>query len=206
MAKNIILGHRKSNSKETILFFDTETTGVPRNYNAPVTDTYNWPRLVQLGWIVTDEYGEIIKQRSRIVRPEGFTIPSDASSIHGITTYKALREGYDLADVLQDFCSDLASANRVVGHNIDFDIHIVGAELVRKGMDYLSLTGKPSTCTMKQSTNFCAINGNYGYKWPRLEELYCKLFGHNFSGAHDALSDITATRDCYFELKRKGII
>ena len=31
------------------LFFDTETTGLPKNYNAPITDTDNWPRLVQLG-------------------------------------------------------------------------------------------------------------------------------------------------------------
>lgn len=82
------------------LFFDTETTGVPCNYNAPVTDTNNWPRLVQLGWIVTDEYGNVLKQRSRIVRPEGCTIPYEASSIHEITTEKALREGYDLSGIL----------------------------------------------------------------------------------------------------------
>ena len=62
------------------LFFDTETTGVPRNYYAPVTDTNNWPRLVQLGWIVTDEYGNILKRCSRIIRPEGFSIPAEAAS------------------------------------------------------------------------------------------------------------------------------
>lgn len=189
-----------------ILFFDTETTGVPRNYNAPVTDTNNWPHLVQLGWIVTDEYGNIQKRCSRIIRPEGFIIPAEASAIHGISTDRALREGYDLSSVLRDFYADLSSAGRVIGHNVDFDIHIVGSELYRKGMSYQTLTNKPSTCTMKQSTNYCAIPGNYGYKWPRLEELYRKLFGRSFAGAHDAMSDIQATKECFFELKRKGIL
>ena len=62
---------------------------------------------------------------------------------------------------------------------------------------------------MQKSTNFCAIpsNGNYaGYKWTKLEELYQKLFGTTFSGAHDAMSDVEATRKCYLELKKRGIL
>ena len=188
------------------LFFDTETTGVPRNYNAPVTDTNNWPRLVQLGWIVTDEFGHIQKRCYRIIRPDGFIIPAEASAVHGISTERALREGYDLSSVLRDFYADLSTAGRVIGHNVDFDIHIVGSELYRKGMSYQTLTNKSLTCTMKQSTNYCAIPGNYGYKWPRLEELHRKLLGRSFAGAHDAMSDIQATMECFFELKRKGIL
>lgn len=34
------------------LFIDTETTGLPKEYDAPYTDIDNWPRLVQLAWIV----------------------------------------------------------------------------------------------------------------------------------------------------------
>ena len=45
-----------------ILFFDTETTGVPRNYNAPSTDTDNWPRMVQLGYIIYDLNRNVIKK------------------------------------------------------------------------------------------------------------------------------------------------
>ena len=37
------------------IVFDTETTGLPKKYNAPFTDTDNWPRMVQLAWIVYDE-------------------------------------------------------------------------------------------------------------------------------------------------------
>ena len=30
------------------LIFDTETTGLPKNWKAPLTDFDNWPRMVQL--------------------------------------------------------------------------------------------------------------------------------------------------------------
>ena len=77
-------------------------------------------------------------------------------------------------------------------------------------MDYRELLNKPTVCTMQRRTNFCAIpstNSYYsGYKYPTLTELYTKLFGRAFSGAHDALTDITATKDCYFELRSRGII
>ena len=82
------------------LFFDTETTGIPQNYKAPCTDTDNWPRLVQLGWILTDANGQELGRGNRIVRPDGFEIPTAASDVHGITTERALAEGEPLHDVM----------------------------------------------------------------------------------------------------------
>ena len=199
---------KKIISMGKIIFFDTETTGTPRNYNAPVTDTYNWPRLVQLGWIISDESGYVIKQRNYIVKPNGFVIPQDASNIHGITTEYARNYGRDLNFVLCVFFYDLNNADRIVGHNIDFDQHIVGAELYRLGMSYDRIFSLPVTCTMKSSIDYCKLPPiRYGeYKWPKLEELYIKLFGRSFSGAHDAGADILATKECYFELNRRGVI
>ena len=192
------------------LFFDTETTGTPRNYKAPVTDSYNWPRLVQLAWLMVDKDGNILKQKSVIIKPDGFSIPSDASAMHGITTERAQREGRPLNEILNEFMLDLSLAIQVVGHNIDFDMHIVSAELYRMNLDYNLLMDKPSTCTMKSSTDYCAIpqQNNYygGYKWPSLQELYRKLFNREFVDAHDALADITATKECFFELRKRGII
>jgi len=111
---------------------------------------------------------------------------------------------------LEEFATDLSLAEQVVGHNIDFDQHIVGAELYRLKMDYDAFMNKPSICTMRASMDFCAIpNPNSyfgGYKWPSLQELYLKLFNRSFDEAHDALADITATKDCFFELKKVGII
>ena len=188
------------------LFFDTETTGVPRNYKAPMQDTANWPRLVQLAWLLVNERGIELKRKSVIIRPDGFTIPEEAVQVHGITTERAREEGLPLRNVLDEFMQDLELAEEVVGHNIDFDIHIVGAELCRLGLSTHKISNKPTTCTMKSFTNFCAIpsnNGYGGYKWPTLEELYYKVFGRTMENAHDALADILATKECFFELKNR---
>ncbi|MCI5681128.1 MAG: leucine-rich repeat protein, partial [Bacteroidales bacterium] len=196
-------------SQKTILFFDTETNGLPRNYKAGVPDTSNWPRLIQIGWLITDEAGNVLKRKSQLIYPH-FIIDADVTRLTGITTAQAQREGMDLTQVLREFAEDATGASLIVGHNIDFDLHVVGCEFYREGMDYRALLNKPTVCTMQRSTNFCAIpstNSYYsGYKYPTLTELYTKLFGRAFSGAHDALTDITATKDCYFELRRRGII
>ena len=39
------------------IIFDTETTGVPKNWNAPYIDTYNWPRCIHIAWQLHDETG-----------------------------------------------------------------------------------------------------------------------------------------------------
>ncbi len=57
------------------LIFDTETTGLPRDYSAPITDFDNWPRLVQLAWQLHDHTGKLMSSGNYIVKPEGFTIP-----------------------------------------------------------------------------------------------------------------------------------
>ena len=187
------------------IFFDTETTGVPRNYKAPTTDTDNWPRLVQLGWILMDDKGNKLAQHDYIIRPDGFEIPADAASVHGITTEKALEEGRDLAEVIDEFMADFDKATFIVGHNISFDQNIVGAELVRLHRPDV-MTSKRTYCTMQAGTNFCKIPGKYGYKWPKLMELYVKLFGHDFEDAHNAMSDIDATQECFWEMRSRRLI
>lgn len=191
-----------------ILFFDTETAGLPYNYNAPITDSNNWPRLVQLGWIVCNINGETIKEQNYIIYPNDFTIPQEAVEVHGITTQKAINEGCNLTIVLNKFLSDLDSVERIVGHNIYFDKRILMAELHRVGYSYSQLYRLPVTCTMESSTNYCKLPPlRFGqYKWPTLKELHTKLFGYSFTEAHNAMSDIKATKKCYFELIRVGII
>lgn len=189
-----------------IIFFDTETTGVPRNYNAPASDVDNWPRLVQIGWIVFDE-GTYVGHKEYIIKPDGFTIPEDVSKVHGITQERALAEGVNLKDVLTEFEQQwLNPSDLIVGHNISFDINVVGAEFHRM-FGRNPLENKPFICTMKSGTNFCQLPGAYGrYKWPKLHELYFKLFGREMGAAHTALQDIKNTSDCYFAMVERGII
>ena len=187
------------------LFFDTETTGVHLNYKAPVTNLNNWPRLVQIAWILHDENGNTLAKECFIIKPNGFNIPTAASNIHGITTDNALKNGVDILMVLQKFSTHLNSARYLVAHNISFDKNIVGAELIRNKINN-SIPSKQLLCTMEKSKNHCALPGPYGYKWPKLTELHKKLFNSSFDGAHDALADITATAKCFWELRKRKLI
>jgi DNA polymerase III subunit epsilon len=188
-----------------LLFFDTETTGLPKNYKAPITDLNNWPRLVQLAYLLYDADGNLISSKDYLIKPDGFTIPEGASRIHGITTERAINFGIPIATVLSQFNDLVNKCEVMVAHNISFDEKIVGSELIRNGMAN-TLALKKKICTMQSTTDFCAISGYYGNKWPKLSELHYKLFNIGFDEAHDASVDIKATAKCFWELKRRGIL
>jgi DNA polymerase III subunit epsilon len=187
------------------LFFDTETTGIPRNYKAPVSDLKNWPRLVQLAWMLVDEKATEIASAEYIVKPKGFTIPADAARIHGISTEMAQQQGVDLVSVLKQIGPNIEQAKVLVAHNMQFDEKILGAEFLRAEFPNL-VESKKRQCTMQASTDFCRLPGPYGYKWPKLDELYLKLFNEPLKGAHRALVDVRACARCYFELRRLKVM
>ncbi len=189
------------------LIFDTETTGLPRNKNAPLTDFENWPRLVQLAWQLHDSTGKLLSQGNHIVKPEGFTIPFNAQKIHGISTERALEVGEDLRAVLDIFKVDLEKAKVLVGHNIEFDNKIIGAEFLRTEQDNL-LEEFPNIDTSTETVEFCQLQGGIGgkLKQPKLIELYTKLFGKPFEDAHDAAYDVDATSQAFFECLSRKII
>jgi len=187
------------------IFFDTETTWLPKNWKAPVSDLDNWPRMVQLAWIIYDELWSLLKKQSFIIKPEGFEIPKESSDIHRITTEIALQKWIKLSDVLLEFQNDVNSASVMVAHNFSFDEKIVGAEFCRQNMENIIST-KKSICTMQSSTNYCQIPGNYWHKRPNLTELHQKLFWASFEEAHDALVDVEACAKCFRELRSRGVI
>jgi DNA polymerase-3 subunit alpha len=189
------------------LIFDTETTGLPRNYSAPLTDFDNWPRMVQVAWQLHDAKGNLVSSNSIIVKPEGYTIPFNAVQIHGITNERAIEEGQDLKAVLQEFVDAVSKTTYLCGHNIEFDNNIIGAELLRCGLENV-LASKPFIDTKNdQTTEFCAIPGGRGgkFKWPTLTELYSKLFNDTFAEAHNAAFDVLATGKVFFEIIKRGI-
>ncbi len=188
------------------LIFDTETTGLPRDWNAPITDGENWPRLVQLAWQLHDETGKLIVAQNFIVRPDGFTIPFNSAQIHGISTERATEEGLPLAEVLAAFEVDRLKSKYAVGHNVGFDVNIVAAENHRLAQPY-PVMEMEQLDTKDLSTDFCAIPGGRGgrFKWPTLTELHMKLFGVAFEDAHDAAYDVDATARCFFGLLTKQV-
>ena len=191
-----------------ILVYDTETTGLPRDWNAPLTDGENWPRLVQLAWQLHTPDGKLVSRGNRIVKPDGFTIPYNAAKVHGITTERATEVGLPLTEVMEEFGRDLDQAEHVMGHNIEFDVNIMGAEWIRLGAPAERVTDKALIDSKDEATEFCAIPGGRGgkFKWPTLTELHEKLFGEGFGDAHDAAYDVDATAKCFFALVQRGVI
>lgn len=188
------------------IIFDTETTGLPKNWNAPYTDTDNWPRCIQIAWQLHDDMGQLLEHKDYLVRPDGFNIPYDAERIHGISTELAEAEGVPLAQVLVEFNEALAKAKFVVGQNVGFDNNVMGCEFHRLGVK-TALNEMPvlDTCTEK-TAELCKIPGGRGgkFKLPTLTELHSFLFQQPFAEAHNATADVEATTRCFFELLRTG--
>ncbi len=189
------------------LIFDSETTGLPKNYNAPITDFDNWPRMVQIAWQLHDEGGRLVSADAIIISPDGFTIPFNAVQIHCISTERALKEGRPLKEVLSEFAKVVHQCGYLCGHNIDFDINIIGAEFLRCGLPNFFEGKKRMDTKSDETTHFCAIPGGKGgkFKWPTLTELYAKLFNTTFEEAHNAAFDVQATARVFFELLKRGI-
>ncbi|GAA4938931.1 DNA polymerase III subunit alpha [Algibacter agarivorans] len=188
------------------LIFDTETTGLPKRWDAPITDTDNWPRCIQIAWQLHDDLGNCIEHQDYLVQPEGFNIPYDAEKIHGISTELAQEQGVSLAEVLEKFNIALGKTKFVVGQNVKFDLNIMGAEFVRGNVvNPLQELPVLDTCT-ERTANLCQIpGGRYGkFKLPTLSELHEHLFNKGFAEAHNATADVEATTRCFFELLRLG--
>ncbi len=189
------------------LVFDTETTGLPKKWNAPVSDSNNWPRCIQLAWQLHDAKGDLISNHSYLIKPENFTIPFEAEKIHGISTDLALETGKNLTEVLELFIKDYNKSGFLVGHNVKFDINIIGAELFRVGHP-IDITKKDVLDTCSELTaQVTKLPGGRGgkYKYPTLIEIYSILFQEKFNEAHNASADVEATSRVFFELVRKSV-
>lgn len=187
------------------LIFDTETTGLPKRWDAPLTDSDNWPRCIQIAWQLHDEMGRLVESQDYLVKPEGFNIPYDAEKVHGISTELAAEEGISLTEMLQKFQEALNKTKFVVGQNVGFDLNIMGAEFHREAMEN-NLQELPvlDTCT-EVTAQMCKIPGGRGgkFKLPTLTELHEFLFDEPFGEAHNATADVEATTRCFLELVRQ---
>tara|TARA_B100001057_G_scaffold420668_1_gene441147 strand:- start:320 stop:4675 length:4356 start_codon:yes stop_codon:yes gene_type:complete len=186
------------------LIFDTETTGLPKNWKAPISDTDNWPRCVQIAWQLHDELGNLVEANSFIIKPHGYDIPYESEKIHGISTRLAELEGEKLEIVLKEFNNSILKSKFIIGHNVNFDLNVIGCEFYRLNtLSNIELTDVLDTCTETTAT-LCKLPGGRGgkFKLPTLTELHQFLFSAPFQDAHNATADVEATARCFLELIR----
>jgi DNA polymerase-3 subunit epsilon len=193
-------------SEFKILFYDTETSGFLQK-GAEKLPAIEQPWIVQMGMILTD--GETDFHRmSFMINSIDREISPGAEKVHGISR-EMTKNGISELMAAAILSRMLTNADLLVCHNVAFDIPMTALMYRRIGEenDALRIEKFPSLCTMKETTDFCAIPTKWGKpKWPKLEELEKKLFGFCMEGAHDALNDCEKTRKCYFELKDRKII
>lgn len=199
-----------------ILFFDTETTGIRKNGFIP--------RVVQIGALLADEDGKTISELNILLQPEGFSgVPPQAAAVHGFTSDHIKAFGVDRKTGLSTFFDLVGNADILVAHNNEYDLDLLNIEIdyrkqqsdgvVAKWQEQLASV--EHFCTMlntrdimklplsdAQASFFKDKGIDQKYKNPRLQEAYIHFKGYDFEGAHDAMADVRACRDVYFELQK----
>jgi DNA polymerase III epsilon subunit-like protein len=201
------------------LVFDTETTGLPKSKIISPTTLDLWPHIVQFSYIIFDsETNRIIKIKDCIIKiPDTVTISEENSNIHGITNEITSRRGINIQHVIEEFFEDINNVDHIVGHNVSFDINMVKVELNRlllnsdeviQFQDYLTVLNESNNiyCTMQESIELCAIEmkdkfGRSYKKFPKLVELYKKMFNVTPNNLHNSLNDVIVCLRCFMKLK-----
>ena len=209
-------------NKMKIIVFDTETTGLPKTKIISADTLHLWPYIVQFSYIIYDtELNTLIKIKDCIINiPDFITISEDNTKIHGITNDITFSKGINIVDVLNEFFIDFRNVDYIVGHNISFDLNMIIAELNRVIINSNDIkefsefqkhliiinTSKNIYCTMKESIDLCAIKtkdkfGRLYNKFPKLIELYQKLFNLRPNNLHNSLNDVIVCLRCFMKLK-----
>lgn len=187
-----------------ILVFDTETTGFLNKKN-PSLDAQ--PYIIQFAGILWElknwEYSEL--ERKNIVIKPPISIPYGASQVHHIYDID-VKEAPAMSEQITEIMDFLSKADAIIGHNIEYDEDMIKVELKR--LEKLHLYGPDQViCTMKTTVDFCALRWNgLRFKYPKLWELYKKLFWEYFTWAHDAMVDVEATQKCFLELEKQWVL
>ena len=193
-----------------ILFVDTETTGFVQKDWPP--EHPSQPHLVQLGVVLCDAGGNEVASAELIVKPEGWTVPKQASDVHGITTEKANACGVPLMTALSLYTQLRAIADEIVAYNWPFDELVMAAAIARSGRKPSHPGPTKRTCAMHMATPIVNLPPSDSMKAtgmgdkpkpPKLIEAHQFFLGKGFEGAHGALADVRATIRIFQEMKRR---
>ena len=187
-------------------FIDTETTGLPKLRNSNALESKdNWPDIVSMAWAVYESNGTLVKSSYSLVKPDGWTIPSDSIRIHGITEEKAYAEGRPLNDVILELEADLEMSDAVIAHNMEFDKNVVfNACKWRLNKNPWFFWPDVEICTMVKGEPEAKIPSkfptkNRPYKPPTLTELYEATFDRKPTGQHNSQKDVEILCEIYWK-------
>lgn len=181
---------------------DTESTGLTRLSFANKLNYKKWPRMVQVAWAMIDD-GAIVDRQSLLIKPADYTIPAEAIQIHGISQQYATEYGVPIQEALQSLNDAFSKCDRIIAHNINFDIGIIESEALRQHFQ-IQIPSK-RICTAHLGCQYLIrAKGIKRGGYPKLAQLYETLLGFSYSGQHDAATDVTACFHVYKKLKQLG--
>jgi DNA polymerase-3 subunit alpha/DNA polymerase-3 subunit epsilon len=178
-----------------ILILDTETTGLPLSRTPADKAPNNWPHLASIAWVIL-ENNLIVKQRNFMVRPMGWTIPEEASKIHGITTEMAEKDGVSLSFIMNEFLAE--KCEKMIAHNMNFDYNVIVNAIKWDLKRPFNGFSQSMGCTMTASKSKCNLPGRFGIKPPKLSELFNFIF-HRYppeDKLHSAIYDVLTLTQC----------
>lgn len=189
--------------RDYLLFVDTETSGIPRDWRKPYSSRESWPHIAQLAWVVYGRDGQEIKAENHYIQPSDYDMCPASGSIHGLTLDFLRTHGKSRHTVMQRLLRDLVHYQPlVVAHFLQLDFHMVGVGFHRAGLKN-PLHHLPTFCTMR-ATGQLVRYSHQGLL--RLGELYQRLFHEPLRQEHDALADAYATARCFFAMRQQGTI
>lgn len=179
------------------LIFDCSGIDKPKSYKAPFSDTFAWPRMIHLSWIILDKELKPVEDYDHIIKPEGFGFTPAIEKRCRIDQEDIDTKGIDLEQALIGFDESLQKVEFALAHNLNFNENVLAAEFLRKGIKH-SLFRTERFCLMQESTFFCKLPSKTGgYKWPTLSELHAIIFQKAYSPPNNARADVIAATRCF---------
>lgn len=186
-----------------VIVFDTETTGLPER-GAKLNEISKWPHIIQLSWLELNIVPKVsYKLENHYIKiDENVELSDESINIHGIKREKLENEGKDLNEILMKFMDSLKNTDYLVAHNLSFDKNMLQVECSRNNINNMYPNTIVEFCTMKYGESICNLkiigkNGKEFRKFPKLVELYEKLFNEKVENYHNAKIDIICCARCF---------
>jgi len=150
---------------------------------------------------------KLLNQASIIISP-GVSISRVVYNVHDTSNEFAELYGLPPHAAAGIFVSFLLKAERIVAHNVDFNISIAEAMICRGKLEFKldKFREIPRVCTMKSTTGLLKLPGQFGYRGPTLNEAYRNLIDKNgIDAAHDAVASVRACHKILNKLETMNV-
>jgi DNA polymerase III epsilon subunit-like protein len=184
------------------LVFDSTPISKPLSYKAPFSDTFAWPRLMHLSWILLDDKYKLIEDFDCIVSPDGFELSDRILEFCKLDNEDIEKKAVPVTEILKQFSESVEKSFYLVAHNMNMNECVLSAEYLRNSIPN-PIFKKERICLMQESTYYCKIpSKSGGFKWPSLTELHAVCFNQKYSPSGNARADVIAAARSFIKLMK----